>query len=131
MYALMETAFAIRARLEDALQSVGLSGAKYELLSQLAERGESTPLSQLALGQKCAASNITQLVDRLEAEGLVRRVDDSADRRSKRATLTPLGQERHAAGAIQVERIQAEFAMSLSEADREALARGLSAWNSK
>jgi MarR family transcriptional regulator for hemolysin len=127
-YSLLDAAHALRLRLEEALQTVELSGAKYELLTQLVERGEPLPLSELAVGQQCAPSNITQLIDRLEAEGLVRRVDDPADRRSKRAELTQLGVKRQLAGARQVQSVQAEFAGALSAADRAALARGLSAW---
>jgi DNA-binding MarR family transcriptional regulator len=62
-------------------------------------------------------------VDRLEADGLVRRVADPKDRRSKRAALTTLGAERQAAGAQQIERVEAEFAASLPAGDRALLAR--------
>ena len=127
MNSLLEAAGALRERLEAALQTVGLSIAKYDLLLQLSECDELLPLSELAAGQRCAASNITQLVDRLEADGLVRRVDDPADRRCKRAALTELGEERQAAGARQVERVHAEFATALAGADRAALARTLAA----
>jgi DNA-binding MarR family transcriptional regulator len=130
-YALLDAAHALRVRLEEALQTVELSGAKYELLSQLVERGGPLPLSELAVGQQCAPSNITQLIDRLEAEGLVRRVDDPSDRRGKRAELTPLGEKRQLAGAREVQRIQAEFADALTAADRAALARGLAAWTAQ
>jgi DNA-binding MarR family transcriptional regulator len=36
----------------------------------------------------CVRSNITQLIDRMQAEGLVRRIPDPQDRRSVRAALT-------------------------------------------
>ena len=127
VYALLEAASALRSRLEDALQGVGLSIAKFELLHHLAGSDDALALCDLASGRKCAPSNITQLVDRLEADGLVRRVEDPADRRSKRAELTALGKERHAAGAKQIKRVQAEFAFSLSEEERQALAMGLAA----
>jgi DNA-binding MarR family transcriptional regulator len=127
VHSLLEVAHGLEGRVEVALQGVGLSGAKYWLLHQLAERGEPLMLSELAAGQGCAPSNITQLVDRLEADGLVRRIDEPADRRSKRAALTALGREREAAGAREVARVQGEFVGALSEADRRALARGLAA----
>ena len=56
------------------------------------------PLRLLAEQCSCVRSNITQLVDRLEAEKLVRRADDPKDRRSILAELTPEGRSRHAAG---------------------------------
>lgn len=126
-HSLLAAASMLRSRFEEALQSVELSVAKYELLLHLADRGEPLPLNELATGKKCAASNITQLVDRLEADGLVRRIEDPDDRRSKRAALTALGKERQAAGARQIKKVQSEFAAALSEADRRALARGLAA----
>lgn len=69
----------------------GLSMAKYFVLQALAEAGEPLTLTELAAGQHCVRSNITQLVDRLEADGLVKRVDDPADRRTIRASLTASG----------------------------------------
>jgi DNA-binding MarR family transcriptional regulator len=75
----------------------------------------------------CVRSNITQLVDRLEADGLVRRVEDPEDRRAVRAVVTPLGKERYAAGVRQVEKVQAEFTETLSGIDQGSLERVLSA----
>ena len=75
----------------------------------------------------CVRSNITQLMDRLEAEGLVRRVDDPSDRRGVKAVVTPLGVERQAAGATTMARLQKEFAKTLSGVDQGALARTLAA----
>ena len=51
-------------------------------------------LSELASRMICVRSNITQLMGRLEADGLVQREEDPHDRRCVRATLTPLGRER-------------------------------------
>lgn len=127
MFSLLHAAHALEARLEGALAAVGLSMAKYGVLSQLAEAGEPLTLSHLAGRRSCVRSNMTQLVDRLEADGLVRRVDDPADRRSVLAALTPLGEERRAAGARQMENVQREFMTSLPEADRAALERALAA----
>ena len=69
MFALLKAAAAIEARLEDALGSAGLSLPKLGVLSQLAEAGEPLPLSELAGRLSCVRSNMTQLMDRLEAEG--------------------------------------------------------------
>jgi DNA-binding MarR family transcriptional regulator len=125
MLSLLRAAHAIEARLEQGLATVGLSPAKHAVLSQLAQAGEPLTLSELAARVSCVRSNMTQLVDRLEAEGLVRRVDDPDDRRIVRAAITTLGQEREAAGAVQVQQIQSEFAAALPESDRVALERAL------
>jgi DNA-binding MarR family transcriptional regulator len=127
MLSLIAAAHAIEARLEQGLAGVGLSSPKHAVLSQLARAGEPLTLSELASRVCCVRSNMTQLVDRLEAEGLVRRIDDSGDRRVVRAAITPLGQEREAAGADQIRRIQSEFAAGLREGDRAALERALAA----
>ena len=70
-------------------------------------------------------SNVSQLVDRLEADGLVQRVEDPKDRRCVRAALTDLGRERQAAGAKSLETVREEIVEILSEVDRGALERAL------
>jgi DNA-binding MarR family transcriptional regulator len=127
MFSLLETAHVLQGRLEDALETAGLSWPKYGVLSQLAGAKEPVPLSELAEGNSCVRSNMTQLVDRLEADGLVRRVDDPSDRRIVRAAITPLGVERQKEGTRQMARVQAKFAASLPDADRKALRRVLDA----
>jgi DNA-binding MarR family transcriptional regulator len=71
-------------------------------------------------------SNVTQLVDRLEAEGLVRRGTCSEDRRAIRAKVTPLGLERHRAGDAAIRDDQQELAERLGPEDRAQLVRLLS-----
>ncbi len=122
---LLEAAKVQQDRLEEALRQVGLSRAKMEALQQLLRAGEPMPLRALAEGQRCVPSNMTTLVDRLESEGLVRRVDDPDDRRSVRAELTPRGAEVAAAGAEVVARMQDEFAASLPATDLATLQRTL------
>ena len=127
MLSLLATAHAIEAQLEQGLACIGLSPAKHAVLAQLAQAGEPLTLSELASRVCCVRSNMTQLVDRLEAEGLVRRIYDSGDRRIVRAAITRLGEERQAAGANQVRQIQNEFAAALGQSDRAALERALAA----
>jgi len=123
IFALIGAAHAIETRLEAALGEVGLSGAKYGVLEQLALAGEPLSLSELAGRLSCVRSNMTQLVDRLEADGFVRRVDDPNDRRSVLAELTQLGSERQIAGEAGVASVQEAFGASLTAADRTALNR--------
>ena len=112
--------------METALGNVGLSIAKHSALSQLAKAGEPLTLSELAERLSCVRSNITQLVDRLEADGLVRRVADPADRRSVRAELTELGSDKQSAGATEVARIHSEIAERLGSSDLGMLESALS-----
>ncbi|MFI5209521.1 MAG: MarR family winged helix-turn-helix transcriptional regulator [Gemmatimonadales bacterium] len=125
MFGLIKAGRALEDQLEKGLGAVGLSMPKFTVLSELARSTEPLTLSELAARLACVRSNMTQLVDRLEAEGLVRRTDDPADRRTVRAALTPLGLERSAAGAVEVARIQREFAASIPAGELSALGRAL------
>jgi DNA-binding MarR family transcriptional regulator len=90
---LLHTAYGAQAEMEGKLSAVGLSLAKLYALKALNEAGESMPLSQLAEKLSCVKSNITQLVDRLEADGFVLREADPRDRRAKLAALTAEGRK--------------------------------------
>ena len=125
LFSLLHAAQLYEDRMERAFEAIDLSSAKYGVLAQLAEAGEPLPLSELATRLSCVRSNMTQLVDRLEGDGLVRRVDDPSDRRVVRAELTALGRQQAQAGAQQLAQIQTSFGASLSEADRQALTRVL------
>lgn len=126
-FSLLHAAQTVGDKLEGALDKVGLSMAKHSALSKLAEAGEPLTLSELAARLSCVRSNITQLVDRLEADGLVRRVDDPNDRRSVRAELTPLGREKQEAGDAELGRIQAELSQLMTGSDLSALEAALGA----
>jgi len=127
MFVLLGAAAALEAKIEGALGEIGLSMAKYGLLRELAKAEKPLTLTDLAGCLCCVRSNMTQLVDRLEADKLVRRVDDPTDRRSVRAELSPLGERREAQGAEILKRVQREFMSSVPAADRAALTRVLSA----
>jgi DNA-binding MarR family transcriptional regulator len=127
MFLLMHAAGTIEKRLEDALGGVGLSLAKFGALTFLVRAGEPLSLSECAAKMTCVRSNITQLVDRLEADGLVRRVDNPSDRRGVMAAATALGVERQAAGAKLVDEVKRQFASTLSGIDRSEFSRALAA----
>ena len=127
MFLLLQIAQVIERRLEEALDKEALSGPKFIALTKLVQAGESLPLSELASRLTCVRSNITQLVDRLEAEGLAHREEDPNDRRSVRASVTPLGRERQAAGERRVEEVREALSKALSQLDRGVLERTLEA----
>src|SRR6266480_4944104 len=64
MYSLVRAAHALESRLEEALEQVGLSLAKFGALSHLVKEGEPLSLSECATKMTCVRSNMTQLVDR-------------------------------------------------------------------
>ena len=127
MLGLLEVARVLQGRLEKALESVGLSFPKYLALRRLIDAGEPVSLSSLAEDQQCVRSNITQLVDRLETDGLAKRVTDPADRRAVRAAITPLGEERFSAATAAIGVVQAEMASRVAPQDRESFLRVLAA----
>jgi len=127
MLGLLGVAQVLQNRLEAALESVGLSVPKYFALQRLVEAGAPVSLSSLAQRQRCVRSNITQLVDRLESDGLVKRVDDPADRRAVLATITPLGVERFDAANAAIGKVQTELASRIAPDDRESFLRVLDA----
>ena len=126
-FALMHAGHRVEARLEEALAGVKLSGAKHAALSVLVTQDEPISLSELAGKLTCVRSNVTQLVDRLEADGLVKRIDDPADRRAVRAEVTRLGRERHAAGSKVVNALLQDVAKELAPVDPKVLKRALDA----
>src|SRR5690606_35214717 len=95
--------------------------ARFGVLDQLVRAGDPLPLSELASRLSCVRSNVTQLVDRLEVDGLVRRVDDPADRRSIRAALTAIGRQRHAEARDLLREEQRRFEAEIPVDAREML----------
>jgi len=90
---ILRTAHAAEGEVESKLGAIGLSLPKLVALKALSDAGESLPLTQLAERLSCVKSNITQLVDRLEADGLVERQSDPHDRRTRLAVLTGAGRK--------------------------------------
>jgi DNA-binding MarR family transcriptional regulator len=129
LLSLIAAAHTIEEKLEAQLATAGLSAAKLRILTHLAAAGKALAISELAASQRCVRSNITQIIDRLETEGLVRRVDDPVDGRVVRAQLTPRGRERQERGAELFHAIQAEMTAAIPPKDRESLERALTALN--
>ncbi|MEU1906709.1 MarR family winged helix-turn-helix transcriptional regulator [Streptomyces hygroscopicus] len=76
---------------EEAAAKHALTGAQARVLSLLSRAP--TPMRRLAQQLKCEPSNVTGIVDRLEARGLAERRLDPADRRVKLAAATEAGRE--------------------------------------
>ncbi|QWF83808.1 MarR family winged helix-turn-helix transcriptional regulator [Amycolatopsis sp. CA-230715] len=77
------------AAFDRASEDNGLSAAQACTLTPLT--GDRHTMSELAELLLCDASNVTQIVGRLEARGLVSRTPDPADRRVKQVAITPDG----------------------------------------
>jgi DNA-binding MarR family transcriptional regulator len=81
-----------RGRVGAALADLGLTFSQAHAL-RLLDPGRPLPMRSLAERLFCDASNVTGIVDRLEARGLVERRSAEGDRRVKALTLTPAGAE--------------------------------------
>jgi DNA-binding MarR family transcriptional regulator len=87
---LFDLLMAERARFPAIAAEFDLSPTQVHVL-RLLEPGTAMPMGRLAGGLGCDASNITGVVDRLEARGLVRRQAAERDRRVKVLVVTERG----------------------------------------
>ena len=122
---LLDAARAVEARTEVALAEVGLSLAKLGALRHLVLADAPLALSQLAERHCCGKSNVTQLVDRLEADGYVSRVADVDDRRTVRATVTAEGHAAYERASVLLAQHERSLDARLGSLPRADLARGL------
>jgi len=87
---LLRAGKAVLARVEPRLTEAGLTPTQLGVLEAILHKG---PLTQRELGRKVltSAGNMTDVVDKLEARGLVRRTRSPRDRRVAVVALTPTG----------------------------------------
>ncbi len=88
--AVLDLALGQRNRFFRVLQGFGLTPGDLRVLVVL-NPGDPRPMGSLAKACECDASNVTWMVDRLEARGLVERRMLPTDRRVKTVALTPVG----------------------------------------
>lgn len=126
LFALLHAAGAAEGFVESKLAVVGLSIPKLAALKRLVEAGDSLALGQLAERLACVKSNVTQLVDRLEADGLVAREPDPNDRRSRLAVITDAGRRAYETGSRLQSQAEGQLFGGLSGDDTSKLADILS-----
>ncbi|MFP5238345.1 MAG: MarR family winged helix-turn-helix transcriptional regulator [Acidobacteriota bacterium] len=83
-----EVSRAWKARLDELFKPLGLSSATWTVIWALALNEEAMTQRELAQAVFVECSSLVRLLDRLEKDGWVRRVSDTADRRVKRVVLT-------------------------------------------
>jgi DNA-binding MarR family transcriptional regulator len=108
-------------RIDTVLADVELSRAKLAVLHHLADAAEPISLTKLASMQCCVKSNITNLIDRMESEGLVERLSDDHDRRSVRVRVTRDGRRIYNNGKEIVEKEERQLLKKFNFSDREHL----------
>lgn len=109
------------SRLDQSLDSAGLTFVKWRMLDALVNAKSPLSLGKLAEHLNCVKSNITQLTDRLEAEGTVRRISDPEDRRSILMELTESGRSMHKAGVEALTMATRKLFAASNEEQRNAL----------
>jgi MarR family 2-MHQ and catechol resistance regulon transcriptional repressor len=89
---LLRAGRSVLARVEPRLAAAGLTPTQFGVMEAILHKG---PLGQRELSRKVltSAGNMTDLVDKLEARGLVRRARQKSDRRAVNVELTPVGRD--------------------------------------
>lgn len=98
----------------------GLTPPQIQMLCLL-KPSDPSPMNQLSCQLACDASNITGIADRLEAQGLVSRKDDPADRRIKMLVLTDKGKALRSDIMTGLRTVQPDGLANLTQAEREQL----------
>jgi DNA-binding MarR family transcriptional regulator len=84
----------LMARLNEMLRPLGLTFPRYEALMLLSfTRTGALPLGKIGERLQVHRTSVTNIIDKLEADGLVRRVPHSEDRRATLAEITDAGRD--------------------------------------
>jgi MarR family transcriptional regulator, transcriptional regulator for hemolysin len=121
---LVLTAKNMRAHFEARLAAEGSSLTFWLVLRNLAEEDG---LSQRELAHRLSveAPTLTRHLDRMAAEGLVRRAQDSVDRRVTRISLAPAGRRMHKSLASIAAELMGEFDSLMTAKEAAVLERVL------
>jgi DNA-binding MarR family transcriptional regulator len=122
-----ESALALVDLLDDELEeAVGIPMRWYDVLVHLEESPDGIPMNELAGRILYSKSGLTHVVDRMEQEGLVRRVRPENDRRSIHIVVTDEGiKTMQEARRHHRDGINRHFARHLTDSDVKALTRAL------
>jgi DNA-binding MarR family transcriptional regulator len=74
-------------------EEFGTTLPRFDLMAQLERHRDGLKMNELSRLLMVTGGNITAIVDQLEKEGLVERLDDSADRRAWLIRLTAAGEK--------------------------------------
>ena len=93
----------LQAAVDESLRPHGLTFARYEALVLLSfSRRGSLPMRLMGERLQLHPTSITNIVDRLEADGLARRLPHPGDRRTTLVELTDAGRDRLKAATVAV-----------------------------
>ena len=122
LLALVRAEGRIERRFERVLAESGLSEPKFNVLMELAANDGRLPHCRLAERLLRSPANVTALIDRMERDGLVRRVRGEQDRRTVMAEITEQGWQALRVGAPLVFELERSILGHLAPDDRARLA---------
>jgi DNA-binding MarR family transcriptional regulator len=102
-------------------EEFGTTLPRFDLMAQLERHREGLKMNELSRLLMVTGGNITAIVDQLEKEGQVERLDDSADRRAFRIRLTRSGEKSFAEMARAHEQWVVELLGGLSRKEHDEL----------
>lgn len=94
---------------------------RFDVMAALFRRREGVTMGELSRMLLVSNGNATTVVDRLEADGLVRRTPSDTDRRTVRVALTPAGLAQFEGLAEEHEAEVSRLFRGLSETDIDAM----------
>ena len=101
-------------RVDRTLRPHGLTFARFEVLRLLSfARDRALPMTRLGSLLQVHPASVTSAVDRLEAQGFVRRERRSEDRRVVHAELTPAGSDAVEAATVDLNRVFTDLGSDL------------------
>jgi DNA-binding MarR family transcriptional regulator len=107
-------------------EQCGISHLVFEVLLILGRAGEPGLSMRAIAREQVLTGGATRLVDRMEAAGLVQRVEDPGDRRGRLVRLTPLGEQTAVtASRMHIQNIRRYFLEPLPAQDRDRFAEDL------
>src|SRR5687767_2679636 len=102
-------------------EEFGTTLPRFDLLAQLERHAEGLKMNELSRLLMVTGGNVTAIVDQLENEGLVERLDDPGDRRTWLIRLTSAGEKSFAEMARAHEGWVVELLAGLSRREQEEL----------
>jgi DNA-binding MarR family transcriptional regulator len=109
------------SHLREVLRAKDTTLPRFDVMAALHRRRKGVTMSELSRMLLVSNGNATAVVDRLESEGLVRRMPSESDRRTVFVALTPEGFHRFEALAAEHEAQVDQLLSGLSEADLDTL----------
>lgn len=115
----------LNREMDETLRDFGLNKGEWKVLGSLWRLGEPHRLSpgELARIEELSSGAMTNRLDRLERDGLVRRLPDPDDRRAIQVELTEKGRETWEKAVAAQAAKEAVVTASLSEREKEQLTK--------